>query len=72
MQIKGAEDFREGCHTSSTELYFYDSAYKPVKRNYECGKCVLTREIIADNKNSKGSGKNQAMKWSCTSECKTL
>ena len=33
MQIKGAEDFGEGCHTASTEPYFYDSAYKPVKRD---------------------------------------
>ena len=34
MQIKGAEDFGEGCHTASTEPYFYDSAYEPVKRDY--------------------------------------
>ena len=32
MQISGAEDFWEGCHTVSTEPYFYDAAYKPVKR----------------------------------------
>ena len=32
LQISSAEDFGEGCHTSSTEPYFYDSAYKPVKR----------------------------------------
>ena len=32
MQIKGAEDFGDGCHTASIEPYFYDSAYKPVKR----------------------------------------
>ena len=42
--------------------YFYDSAYKPVKRDYalpidECGKCALATEIIADDKTSKGSGK---------------
>ena len=77
MQIKGAEDFGEGCHTASTEPYFYDSAYKPVKKKYalpidESGKCILASKLITDNKNSKGSGKNQPMKWSCTSECKTL
>ena len=77
MQIKGAEDFGEGSHTASTEPYFYDSAYKPVKRNYalpidECGKCILVDEIIPDNKSSKCSGKNQPMKWVCTSECKKL
>ena len=34
MQINGAEDFGEGCHTASTEPYFYDSAYERVKRDY--------------------------------------
>ena len=34
MQINSADDFGEGCHTASTEPYFYDSAYKPVKRDY--------------------------------------
>ena len=32
MQIKGTEDFGEGCHTASSEPYFYDSAYMPMKR----------------------------------------
>ena len=77
MQINGAEDFGEGCHTASTEPYFYDSAYKPVKRDFalpidECGKCVLADEIVADSKISKCSRKNHPMKWACTSECKTL
>ena len=36
MQIKGAEDFGEGCHTALTEPYFYDSAYEHVKRDYAC------------------------------------
>ena len=31
MQISGADDFGEGCHTASTKLYFYDSAYNPIK-----------------------------------------
>ena len=77
LQISGAEDFGEGCHTASTEPFFYDSAYKPVKRDYalpidECGKCVLATEIVADNKTSNCLRKNQPMKWACTSECKTL
>ena len=77
MQITGAKDFGEGCHTVSTEPYFYDSAYKPVKRNYalpidDRGKRVLADEIVADSKTSKYSCKNQPMKWACTSECKAL
>ena len=53
MHIKGAEDFGEGCHTASTEPYFYDSAYEPVKTDYalpidKCGKCLLASEITVD------------------------
>ena len=76
MQISGAEDFGEGCHTVSTEPYFYDAAYKPVKRDYalpidEYGKCVLAKEIIAERtKTSKHNHKNQPIKWVCTLECK--
>ena len=60
---------------ASTEPYFYDSAYKPVKRDYalpidEFGKCVLAKEITGDSQNSKYKCKNQPMKWACTSECK--
>ena len=60
MQIKGAEDFGEGCHTALTEPYFYDSAYEPVKRDYalsidKCEKCVLANEITDDDKATKGS-----------------
>ena len=43
MQTHSAEGFEEGCHAASIEPYFYDSAYKPVKRDFalpidECGK----------------------------------
>ena len=40
MQIKGAEYFGEGCHAASTEPYFHDSAYEPVKRL-----CLADRQI---------------------------
>ena len=75
MQIKGAEDFGEGYHTASTEPYFYDLAYEPVKRDYalpidECGKCVLASEIADDYKTTKHSSKPKPMKWACTIECK--
>ena len=76
MQINGAEDFGKGCHTASTEPYFYDSAYEPVKRDYyalpidKCGKCVLANEITDDDKTTKGNSKPKPMKWACTIECK--
>ncbi len=50
LQIKGNEDFRVGCHIASSEPYFYDSAYQPVKRDYalpinEQGKCIVAKVI---------------------------
>ena len=75
MQIKGAEDFGEGCHTASTEPYFYDSAYKPVKRDYalpidEHGRYVLASELPDEDKTTKRSSKPKPMRWACTIECK--
>ena len=32
MQIKGAEDFGEDCHTASTEPYFYNSYALPIDK----------------------------------------
>ena len=74
MQINGAEDFGEGCHTASTEPYFYDSAYKPVKRlclaNGWMWKVCSGYEITDDDKTTKHSSKPKPMKWACTNECK--
>ena len=77
MQISGADDFGDGCHTASTEPYFYDSAYNPVKRGFalpvdEYGRCILATEITTDDsKSAKHHSKQHPMKWACTSECKT-
>ena len=54
LKIEGKEDFGEGCHTASTEPYYYDSAYKLVKRDYalpidENGKCVVANEILPED-----------------------
>ena len=59
---------------ASTEPYFYDVAYSPVKRNYaipidEYGKCTLAKLVCTDEK---GGTKTPPMKWECTSECKSL
>ena len=75
MQISGAEDFGEGCHTASTEPYFCDSVYEPVKRDYdlpidEYGKCMLASVITDDDKTTKRSSKPKPIKWECTVECK--
>ena len=36
MEITDKNDFGDGCHMASTEPFFYDSAYKLVKREYIC------------------------------------
>ena len=76
MQISEADDFGEGCHTASTEPYFYDSAYNPVKREFalpvdEYGRCILATEVATDDKSAKHRSKQHPIKWACTSECKT-
>ena len=66
MQISGADDFGEGCHTASTEPYLYDSAYNPVKRGFalpvdEYGRCILATEITTDDKSGKPCRKQHPM-----------
>ena len=73
IQINEPEDFDEGCHTASTEPFFYDSAHEPVKRKYalpidEREKCVLASEITDDDKTTKHCSKPKPMKWECTIE----
>ena len=77
LNIKGRDDFGEGCHTASSEPFYYDAAYQPVQRACvipidENGRCVVTNEISSSgNDTSKMKGK-QPLKWCCSSECKTL
>ena len=64
------EDFGEQDHMASSEPYFYDESYAPIKcKNAipvnDKGKCVVAEEV------GKGSeATSQARKWKCTSECK--
>ena len=74
LKIDGKEDFGEGCHTASTEPYYYNTAYKLVKRDYtlpidENGKCVVANEILPEDEKEDGK---HPMKWECSSECKPL
>ena len=57
------------CHTASSEPYFYDSAYKRIKRESpvaidEQGRCYIAKEIEHDKKTGRPK------KWHCTGECK--
>ena len=55
LNIKGRDDFGEGCHTTASEPYHYDSAYHPVKRPSAIpvnkdGTCVFANEISNSEK----------------------
>ena len=76
LNIKGRNDFGEGCHTASSEPFYYDAAYKPVQRACvipidENGRCVMANEISSSGNETSKKGK-QPLKWCCSSECKTL
>ena len=57
LTLKGKGDFGEGCHSASTEPYFYEAAYQPVQRDTpaipvnEYGHCIVAEKI----------------KWKCSS-----
>ena len=57
LQITQKEDFGNSCHSRSSEPYFYDSSYQPVKRNgpipiNEAGQCVIANEIYTDKEDA--------------------
>ena len=76
LVIKGRDDFGDVCHTASSEPY--DSAYQLVQRAFaipidENGRCVIANEISSsESESSKRKGKQQPVKWSCSSECKPV
>ena len=74
IQISGSEYFGVGCHTASSEPYYFDTAYQHVKRDSalaidENGKCIVANEIKADSETTCNK-KNEPKKWECSSECK--
>ena len=68
LDIQGRDDFGEGCHTASSEPYYYDCAYRPVERASpiamdEHGKCVVANAIgSSENAGSKAKGNNSLHK----------
>ena len=72
LDIKVKEDFGEGCHTPSSEPYYYDEAYQLIKRDTAIpvdhnGKCIIAK-VISKSDNETNT-KNHPMKWECCSEC---
>ena len=76
LTMKGRDDFGEGCHTTGSEPYYYDSAYHPVKRPSAIpikgnGMCVVANEI-RQNDSAKTEGDQPPKQWNCHSECKVV
>ena len=75
LKIKGRDDFGEGCHTTASEPYYYDSAYHPVKRPSaipirENGMCVVANEISnSESDSTKTKGNQPPKQWNHHSEC---
>ena len=67
FSLKGEEDFGDCSHCTSSEPYFYDTAYHLVKRDLsipvdQSGKCVVAEEILS--KHSKPGVQTKAYKGS--------
>ena len=50
MELTDKNDFSVGCHMASTEPFFYDSAYKLVKREHALlidanGRCITAKKV---------------------------
>ena len=50
MELTDKNDFSEGCHMASTELFLYDFAYKLVKREHALpidanGRCITAKKV---------------------------
>ena len=76
MELTDKNYFGDSCHMASTEPFFYDSAYKLVKKRV----CVANRyrwemhhsKEWTSDKIPRYSAKKPPMKWECSSECKIL
>ena len=62
---------------ANTEPFFYDSAYKFVKKEYALpidtnGRCITAKNVCTSHEIPRYSAKEPPMKWECSSECKIL
>ena len=62
---------------ASTEPFFYDSAYKLVKKEYALpidtnGRCITAKNVCTSDEIPRYSAKEPPMKWECSSECKII
>ena len=67
-----AHNLGEKYHRASSEPFFYETAYSPVRRDSvvavdELGRCCIANEIGQHSPKT-----NRPEKWECTKECKAL
>ena len=77
MELTDKNDFGDGFHKASTEPFFYDSAYKLVKKENALpidtnGRCITAKNVCTSDEIPRYSAKEPPMKWECSSECKIL
>ena len=85
IELKDIKDFGKGCHTRSTEPYFYEAAYQPSSRTTpvpinEKGECVVAKDLLLSVTGSDSTkecvdsekGSPSCKKWECHNECRPL
>ena len=77
MELTDKNDFDDGCRMTSTEPFFYDSAYNLVKKEYALpidtnGRCITAKEWCTSDEIPIYLAKKPPMKWECSSDCKLL
>ena len=69
MELTDKNDFGDGCHMASTEPYFYDSAYRLVKKEYVANRYQSemhhSNECCTSDEMARYSAKQPPMKWEC-------
>ena len=64
------DDFGESRHTASSEPFFYDQSYCPVKHTSPIVVDHLGRCVIAEEEGERDVKTSRPKRWKCTSECK--
>ena len=64
------DDFGKSRHTASSEPFFYDQSYCPVKHTSPIVVDNLGRCVIAEEGGERDVKTSRLKKWKCTSECK--
>ena len=66
MELTNKNYFSDGCHMARTEPFFYDSAYKLVKKEYVLpidtnGRCIRAKNVCTSDEIPRYSAKEPPM-----------